>query len=105
VGIDLSGGKWQKVALARLFMQETDLLILDEPTAALDAQAEYELYCHFRTLVQGRTCLLITHRFSAVRMTDATAVLADGRIVEHGLHEDLHGSYAHLYTMQAERYH
>jgi ABC-type multidrug transport system fused ATPase/permease subunit len=91
-----------------MFMREADLLILDEPTAALDAQAEYELYCHFRQLVQGRTCILITHRFSTVRMADCIAVLADGHIVEHGLHDELlshHGPYARLYSMQAESYH
>jgi ATP-binding cassette subfamily B protein len=107
-GVDLSGGEWQKVALARMFMQDADILILDEPTAALDAQAEYELYCHFRELMQGHTCVLITHRFSTVRMADNIAVLENGHIVEYGIHDDLlsyNGPYAKLYSMQAESYH
>lgn len=106
--VDLSGGQWQKIALARLFMrQEADLLILDEPTAALDAEAEHDLFEHFVELVNGRTTLLISHRFSTVKMADCIAVLADGRIVEHGSHEDLltRGvQYARLYTLQAEKY-
>jgi ATP-binding cassette subfamily B protein len=106
-GTDLSGGEWQKIALARLFMRNADLLILDEPTAALDAQAEYDVYSRFVELVNGRTSLLISHRFSTVRMADAVAVLQDGRIIEYGTHADLlalGGTYAHLYSLQAERY-
>ncbi|MFZ6026980.1 MAG: ABC transporter ATP-binding protein [Chloroflexota bacterium] len=107
-GADLSGGEWQKLALARLFMREkANLLILDEPTAALDAQAEYDVYSRFVDLVNGRTSLLISHRFSTVRMADAIAVLEDGRIVEYGSHDDLCAAgngYARLYKMQAERY-
>ncbi len=106
-GLDFSGGEWQKLALARLFMREADLLILDEPTAALDAQAEYELYTHFRDLIRGRTSLLISHRFSTVRMADRIAVLENGQITEYGSHTDLihqGGTYAKLYNMQAEQY-
>ncbi|HET8841184.1 MAG TPA: ABC transporter ATP-binding protein [Ktedonobacteraceae bacterium] len=106
-GVDLSGGEWQKVALARMFMRDSEILILDEPTAALDAAAEYTLYRHFKELMQGHTCLLITHRFSTVRMADRVAVLEDGQITEIGTHTDLlehEGTYAKLYTMQAENY-
>jgi ATP-binding cassette, subfamily B, bacterial len=105
--VDFSGGEWQKLALARMFLRPADLLILDEPTAALDAQAEYELYQQFRQLMRGRTCLLITHRFSTVRMADRIAVLEDGQISEYGTHTDLlarQRTYAKLYSMQAERY-
>lgn len=106
-GAELSEGEWQKVALARLFMRQADMLILDEPTAALDAQAEYEIYNRFTELVRGRTCLLISHRFSTVRMADVIAVLDEGRIMEYGSHDtlcSLGGIYARLYNMQAERY-
>ncbi len=106
-GIDLSGGQWQRVATARMFAREADLLILDEPTAALDAQAEYELYSHFADLMSDRTSVLISHRFSTVRMADAIAVLEDGRIIEYGTHDaliGLDGTYAKLYRMQAECY-
>lgn len=106
-GIDLSGGQWQKVATARMFAREADLLILDEPTAALDAQAEYEMYNHFADLMTERTSVLISHRFSTVRMADAIAVLSDGQIIEYGTHDtliDLNGTYAKLYDMQAESY-
>ncbi|MGH2449242.1 MAG: ABC transporter ATP-binding protein [Chloroflexota bacterium] len=107
VGVDLSGGEWQKIALARMFMRHADMLMLDEPTAALDAQAEYELYLHFRELMRGRTCLLIAHRFSTVRMADHIAVLEHGSIIEYGQHEELgeqEGTYARLYEMQAASY-
>ncbi|MFN8491307.1 MAG: ATP-binding cassette domain-containing protein [Caldilineaceae bacterium] len=106
-GFDLSGGQWQKVATARLFNRQADLLILDEPTAALDAEAEYELYQHFTALLAGRTSLLISHRFSTVRMATTIAVLAEGRISEYGAHDQLlrlNGAYARLYNMQAESY-
>ncbi len=105
--VDFSGGEWQKLALARMFLRRADLLILDEPTASLDAQAEYELYQQFRQLMYGRTCWLITHRFSTVRMADHIAVLENGSISEYGTHTELlahQGTYAKLYTMQAESY-
>jgi len=106
-GAELSGGEWQKVALARMLMRDADLLILDEPTASLDAQAEYELHQHFVELMSGHTSILISHRLSTVRMADVIAVLDDGHIKEYGSHEDLasvQGIYAKLYDMQAERY-
>ncbi len=106
-GGELSGGQWQKVALARLFMRDAAFYVLDEPTAALDAQAEHDLYNQFVELVNGRTSLIISHRFSTVKMADCIAVLDDGRIIEHSSHEELlamRGHYARLYTMQAEKY-
>ena len=108
VGADLSGGEWQKIALARVFMRHhADFLVLDEPTAALDAAAEYETYRSFAELMTGRTTLLISHRFSTVRMADVIAVLEGGRIIEYGAHSELYargGTYAKLYAMQADRY-
>jgi ATP-binding cassette, subfamily B, bacterial len=106
-GVDLSGGEWQKIALAWMFMRETDLLILDEPTASLDAQAEYDLYTQFRELMRERTSLLITHRISTVRMADTIAMLEHGQITEYGVHDELvslGGTYATLYAMQVESY-
>ncbi|GHO91124.1 multidrug ABC transporter permease [Reticulibacter mediterranei] len=106
-GIDFSGGEWQKLAVARMFMRDAEMLILDEPTAALDVESEYALYQHFKGLMQGHTCLLITHRFSTVRMADCIAVLENGCITEVGTHTELlaHGqTYAQFYTMQAESY-
>jgi len=106
-GVDLSGGEWQKVALARAFIRDAALVILDEPTAALDADAEYALFQRFRELVAGKTALLISHRFSTVRMADHILVLEDGRIREAGTHAELvarSGRYAELYEMQAGRY-
>lgn len=106
-GRELSGGQWQKIALSRAFMREGGILILDEPTAALDAQHEYEIFQHFRTLTQGRTAILISHRFSTVRMADTIAVLADGHIVELGSHDQLVANnqrYAELFEMQAQGY-
>lgn len=106
-GAELSGGEWQKVALARMLMRDADLLILDEPTAALDPQAEYDMFQQFTALVHERTTLLISHRFSTVQMADAIAVLEDGQITEFGTHHELmtrNGSYAKLYTMQAQQY-
>ena len=106
-GMDLSGGQWQKVAIARMFARGADFLILDEPTAALDAESEHDLFEQFATLIQGRTSLLISHRFSTVLMADKIVVLEGGRISESGTHEDLlrlKGSYAKLYQLQALRY-
>jgi ATP-binding cassette, subfamily B, bacterial len=106
-GVDLSGGEWQKVAMARAAMRDAALVILDEPTAALDAQAEYELFQRFREIAEGRTVLLISHRFSTVRMADRILVLEHGSIVENGSHAALvalGGRYATLYELQAGRY-
>jgi len=106
-GVDLSGGEWQKIATARAAMRDAALVILDEPTAALDAQAEYNLFQRFRELAAGRTVLLISHRFSTVRMADRILVLEGGRITEAGTHDELialGGRYATLHEMQAGRY-
>jgi ATP-binding cassette subfamily B protein len=100
---DLSGGMWQKIALARAFMRdEAALLILDEPTAALDARAEYKLFQQFAELARNRTTILISHRFSTVRLADRIIVLDQGRIIEAGSHEELielNGQYAELYDL------
>lgn len=107
-GRELSGGQWQKIALSRAFMRtRADILVLDEPTAAMDAQAEAEVFEHFRQLANDRITILISHRFSTVRMADQIAVLDDGRIVERGSHEELmrlNGRYAHLFSLQARGY-
>jgi ATP-binding cassette, subfamily B, bacterial len=106
-GVELSGGEWQKIALARAFMRDAPIVILDEPTAALDARAEYEIYRRFLELAAGRTSLLISHRFSTVRMAELIIVLEGGAVIEQGDHCSLmaRGSrYAELYTMQAEQY-
>ncbi len=106
-GVDLSGGEWQKVALARAFVRSASLVILDEPTAALDAEAEFRLFERFRQLVAGKTALIISHRFSTVRMADQILVLEKGRITEAGNHAELvslGGRYAELFEMQAGRY-
>ena len=106
-GVDLSGGEWQKVALARAYMRDAQLLILDEPTAALDARAEYEVFLRFAELIGGRMAILISHRFSTVRMADRIVVLQNGTITEEGTHEDLArggGLYAELFDMQALGY-
>ncbi len=106
-GVDLSGGEWQKVALARAYMRDAQLLILDEPTAALDARAEYEVFTRFAELVQGRMAILISHRFSTVRMADRIIVLQDGAVAEEGSHEELvkrGGVYAELFKLQAAGY-
>ncbi len=106
-GVELSGGEWQKVALARAFVRDAALVILDEPTAALDAEAEYRLFERFRQLVAGKTALIISHRFSTVRMADQILVLEEGRIAEAGSHGELislGGRYAELFEMQAGRY-
>ena len=106
-GVDLSGGEWQKVALARAYMREAQLLILDEPTAALDARAEYEVFQRFSELMAGRTAIVISHRFSTVRMADRILVLSQGRIIEEGSHQSLvarGGLYAELFELQAVGY-
>jgi len=106
-GVELSGGQWQKVALARAYMREAQLLILDEPTAALDARAEYEAFKRFAGLTEGKSAVLISHRFSTVRMADRILVLQHGTIAEIGTHEELlaqQGIYAELFNLQAEGY-
>jgi ATP-binding cassette subfamily B protein len=106
-GVDLSGGEWQKVALARAYMRDAQLLILDEPTAALDARAEYEVFLRFSELTKGRMAVLISHRFSTVRMADRILVLKSGELVEQGTHEalvEVGGLYAELFQLQAAGY-
>ena len=106
-GVDLSGGQWQKVALARSYMRDAQLLILDEPTAALDARAEYEVFQRFTDLTKGKMAILISHRFSTVRMADRILVLEDGGVLEEGTHETLlaaGGRYAELFLLQAAGY-
>ena len=106
-GVDLSGGEWQKIALARAYMRSAQLLILDEPTAALDARAEYEVFVRFNELMAGRMAVVISHRFSTVRMADRIIVLSGGRVVEEGSHDSLlaePGLYAELFEMQAAGY-
>jgi ATP-binding cassette subfamily B protein len=106
-GVDLSGGEWQKVALARAYMRDAQLLILDEPTAALDARAEYEVFLRFSELTRGRMAVLISHRFSTVRMADRILVLRGGELVERGTHEELlalGGLYSELFQLQAAGY-
>jgi len=106
-GVDLSGGEWQKVALARAYMRDAQVLILDEPTASLDARAEYEVFVRFSELVAGRMAIIISHRFSTVRMAQRIVVLEQGRVVEQGTHEQLiaRGNlYAELFSLQAKGY-
>ena len=106
-GVDLSGGEWQKVALARAYMRDAQVLILDEPTAALDARAEYDVFVRFNALMAGRMAVVISHRFSTVRMADRIIVLSGGEVVEEGTHDELaaaDGLYAELFGMQAAGY-
>ena len=106
-GTELSGGEWQKVALARAYMKDAQLLILDEPTAALDARAEYTVFQRFAELTKGKTAVLISHRFSTVRMADRILVLEKGELIEIGSHEELlqkNGRYAELFQLQAMGY-
>ena len=104
---ELSGGEWQKLALARAYLRDSQILVLDEPTAALDVQTEYRIYTRFHELTQGRLTLLISHRFSTVRMAGRILYLVDGRIQEEGSHHELmerNGEYARLYRLQAAHY-
>ncbi len=106
-GVELSGGQWQKVAIARAYMSDAQVLILDEPTSALDARAEYEVFQRFIGLTEGKTSIIISHRFSTVRMADRIMVLKDGKILEMGTHEELLANktlYAELFNLQAEGY-
>ncbi len=106
-GVDLSGGEWQKVAIARAYMRDAQVLILDEPTAALDARSEFEVFQRFKELSEGKTAVLISHRFSSVRMADRILVLADGKVEAMGTHEELlaaGGRYAELFELQAAGY-
>jgi ATP-binding cassette subfamily B protein len=106
-GADLSGGEWQKLALARAYLRDAQLLILDEPTAALDARAEYQVFLRFSELTHGRMAVLISHRFSTVRMADRILVLKEGELVEQGTHAELldtKGLYSELFGLQAAGY-
>lgn len=106
-GVDLSLGQWQKIAISRAFNNNSSLLILDEPTASLDAQAEYELFQNFKALINDTTCIMISHRFSTVRMADKIIVLENGSIAEFGNHDELiknDGIYSKFFNMQAEAY-
>jgi ATP-binding cassette subfamily B protein len=107
-GRELSLGQWQKVALSRAFMRrDADILVLDEPTASMDAEAEAKIFARFRALTEHRSAVLISHRFSTVRMADEIAVLAGGKITEQGSHAELMergGRYAELFTLQAQGY-
>jgi len=106
-GVDLSGGEWQKVALARAYLRDAQVLILDEPTAALDARSEYEVFQRFAELTRGKMALFISHRFSTVRMADRIVVIEDGRVAEDGKHDELTnlgGRYAEMFEMQAASY-
>lgn len=106
-GHELSGGQWQKIALGRAFMRDSEVLVLDEPTAALDAEHEYEIFQRFRELTEGKIAVLISHRFSTVRMADQIVVIEQGRVSEMGSHQELlehRGTYAHLFELQASGY-
>ncbi len=106
-GLDLSGGEWQKLALARAYLRDAQLLILDEPTASLDARSEREVFERFAELTEGKMALLISHRFSTVRMADRILVLEGGRIAEQGSHHQLMargGRYSEMFELQAANY-
>ncbi len=107
-GVELSGGQWQKIALSRAFMRDdADILVLDEPTAALDAESEHTVFERFHELAEGRTTLVISHRFPTVRMADRILVLEGGRVTEEGSHDALvakRGTYARLFALQAKGY-
>ena len=106
-GVDLSGGQWQKIAIARAYMRDAQVMILDEPTAALDARSEFEVFERFKELSDGKTAVLISHRFSSVRMADRILVLADGKVESSGTHDQLMaqgGRYAELFELQAAGY-
>jgi ATP-binding cassette subfamily B protein len=106
-GVDLSGGQWQKIAIARAYMRDAQVMILDEPTAALDARAEFEVFQRFKELSEGRTAVLISHRFSSVRMADRILVLGGGKVEASGTHDELmaqQGRYAELFELQAAGY-
>ena len=106
-GADLSGGEWQRVALARACVRNADLIVLDEPTAGLDAKAERAVFDRFDDLTTGKMAVLISHRFSTVRMADRIFLLEDGRVMERGNHDELvalGGRYAKLFALQAEGY-
>jgi ATP-binding cassette subfamily B protein len=107
-GVELSTGQWQKIALARAFMrEEADILVLDEPTAALDAESEHTVFERFRELTRGKTSIIISHRFPTVRMADRILVLEGGRVIEDGTHADLvakNGRYARFFELQAKAY-
>jgi ATP-binding cassette, subfamily B, bacterial len=106
-GVDLSGGQWQKIAIARAYMRDAQVMILDEPTAALDARSEFEVFERFKELSDDRTAVLISHRFSSVRMADRILVLAEGRLEASGTHAELlaqGGRYAELFELQAAGY-
>ena len=106
-GVDLSGGEWQKIALARAYLRESQVLILDEPTAALEARAEYQVFERFNELTEGKMALFISHRFSTVRMAERIIVLENGVIAEEGSHDRLMmrgGTYAEMFELQASSY-
>jgi ATP-binding cassette subfamily B protein len=106
-GANLSGGEWQKIALARAYMRDAQVLVLDEPTASLDARAEYEVFQRFSELTAGRMAVLISHRFSTVRMADRILVFEGGGVAEDGSHKELllrGGRYAELFSLQAAGY-
>ncbi|HEY0737040.1 MAG TPA: ABC transporter ATP-binding protein, partial [Herpetosiphonaceae bacterium] len=107
MGHELSGGQWQKIALGRAFMRDGEVLVLDEPTSALDAEREYDIFQRFRALTKGKIALLISHRFSTVRMADHICVLEGGQLTEYGTHEELlllGGTYERLFNLQAAGY-